>query len=64
MCKLILMTENIFNIFLTVWVIIGLGTFVYLFKTTAPYGRHETAGWGMQVPARIGWIVMERPSDL
>lgn len=62
MCKLILMTENIFNIFLTIWVLIGLGTFVYLFKITAPYGRHETSGWGIQVPARIGWIVMESPS--
>ena len=36
----------LFNTFLVMWVLIAIGTFFYLFKTTAPYGRHETSGMG------------------
>ena len=52
--------EN-FYIFLFIWVTIGLITFVYLFFENAPYGRHIKDGWGMKIPARLGWIVMESP---
>lgn len=31
---------------------------------TAPYGRHERAGWGPRIPSRLGWIVMEAPASL
>src|SRR5688572_16412004 len=31
---------------------------------TAPYGRHDRAGWGPTVPSRVGWIVMEHPAVL
>ena len=44
------------------WVLIAIATFFYLFKTTAPYGRHESAGWGFQIPSKLGWIIMESPS--
>lgn len=30
----------------------------------APYGRHNEAGWGPQVPVRAGWMVMESPAVL
>ena len=52
--------EN-FYIFLFIWVTIGLITFVYLFFENAPYGRHIKDGWGIKIPARLGWIVMESP---
>ena len=52
--------EN-FYIFLFIWVAIGLITFVYLFFENAPYGRHIKDGWGIKIPARLGWIVMESP---
>ena len=52
--------EN-FYIFLLIWVAIGLITFVYLFFANAPYGRHIKDGWGIKIPARLGWIVMESP---
>jgi len=50
------MAENIFNIFLTVWVLIGLGTFVYLFKTTAPFmgGMRLQAGEYKFLPELVG----------
>ncbi len=52
--------EN-FYIFLFIWVAIGLITFVYLFFENAPYGRHIKDGWGIKIPARLGWVVMESP---
>ena len=55
---------NTFYILLVIWVLIGIGTFIYLFFESAPYGRHVKNGWGILIPARLGWIVMESPSVL
>ena len=52
---------SFFNIFLIIWLIVGLITFIYLFFENAPYGRHIKKGWGKEIPARLGWIVMESP---
>ena len=50
-----------FNIFIIFWVTIGIGTFIYLFFVSAPYGRHIRDGWGRNISARTGWVVMESP---
>ena len=55
---------NTFYILLIIWVLIAIGTFIYLFFESAPYGRHVKNGWGILIPARLGWIVMESPSVL
>ena len=55
---------NNFYILLIIWVLIAIGTFIYLFFESAPYGRHVKNGWGILIPARLGWIVMESPSVL
>ena len=52
---------NTFYILVSVWVLIGIGTFIYLFYENAPYGRHIKDGWGIKIPARLGWVVMESP---
>jgi len=50
-----------FYILLIIWVVIAMGTFIYLFFKNAPYGRHIKKGWGLNIPTRVGWIVMESP---
>ena len=52
---------DIFYILITIWVVIGIATFAYLFYENAPYGRHIKEGWGILIPARLGWVVMESP---
>jgi 3-oxo-5-alpha-steroid 4-dehydrogenase 1 len=39
-------------------------TFGALRFITAPYGRYLREGWGVTVPARAGWLVMESVSSL
>lgn len=41
------------------WIIIGIITFFYLFKQTAPYGRHTTTTWGPLIDNKLGWFLME-----
>ena len=52
---------NTFYILVSIWVLIGIGTFIYLFYENAPYGRPIKDGWGIKIPARLGWVVMESP---
>lgn len=53
----------IFPIF-CVWALLGAFTFLSLFGIVAPYGRHRRGGWGPEIPARLGWVIMEVPSPL
>jgi 3-oxo-5-alpha-steroid 4-dehydrogenase 1 len=38
--------------------------FVTLFFVSAPYGRHTRGGWGLMIPNRLGWLLMEAPAAL
>jgi protein-S-isoprenylcysteine O-methyltransferase Ste14 len=53
-----------FTLFVWAWTGLAAAVFVTLFFVTAPYGRHLRAGWGPQLPARLGWMVMEAPALL
>lgn len=46
------------------WMSIGVITFFYLLRKTAPFGRHTTSGWGKMMDNRTGWIVMELVSPI
>ena len=52
---------SIYNSFLIFWVAIAAITFIYLFFVSAPYGRHIRKGWGKNISARAGWVIMESP---
>ncbi|MDA9561121.1 DUF1295 domain-containing protein [Gammaproteobacteria bacterium] len=43
---------------------LGAITFIYLFFVSAPYGRHIRKGWGRNISARAGWVIMESPCVL
>jgi len=55
---------GVFTAFNWAWIGLAALVFVTLFFVAAPYGRHLRAGWGPQVPARIGWMAMEAPALL
>ena len=52
---------NYFSNFIVFWIIVAFVTFIYLFYVDAPYGRHIRKGWGKNISARVGWVVMESP---
>ena len=52
---------NYFSSFIIFWILVALVTFIYLFYVDAPYGRHIRKGWGKNISARLGWVVMESP---
>lgn len=47
-----------------IWALVGIITFFYLYKQTAPYGRHTATGWGPMISNRLGWMIMEGLSPL
>ncbi len=55
---------TIFNGLIIAWLVTAAVTFLALLFISAPYGRHGRSGWGPQIPATLGWILMEAPSPL
>lgn len=55
-----------FNLLVMIWIATGLITLTFLVisKVRAPYGRHTAEGWGIMIPNKIGWIIMELPALL
>ena len=50
--------------FLWSWMALALVIAAVLTKLSAPYGRHARQGWGVALPARWSWMVMEAVSLL
>lgn len=56
--------QQVFRYLLIVSFGFAVVVFVVLLYINAPYGRHIRKGWGLLVPNRIGWLLMEIPSSL
>ncbi|NRB51232.1 MAG: DUF1295 domain-containing protein [Saprospiraceae bacterium] len=53
-----------YSILLKTEFIFAAVTFVSLFFISAPYGRFGRKGWGMTLPAKYAWMIMEAPAML
>ena len=42
-----------------IWLTLAVIVFLILIFVEAPYGRHKTKGWGVEISAKKGWIIME-----
>ncbi|MBX2875278.1 MAG: DUF1295 domain-containing protein [Saprospiraceae bacterium] len=53
-----------YSILLKAEFILAALTFLSLFFISAPYGRFERKGWGITLPAKYAWMIMEAPAML
>ena len=53
-----------FQTFLFCWILLALVLVPLQLWITAPYGRHASSRWGMQIGNRLGWVLMEILSPL
>ena len=56
-----MMDLDLFYQVLTAFSITGIFVFVALFFIKAGYGIFRTSQWGISIPNKIGWILMEAP---
>ena len=59
-----MLPSNLYEWLVLTEIVLAVLTAVGLKFVVAPYGRHNRAGWGPTVPARVGWVVMESPAVL
>ena len=58
------MTQELFNLLMYCWIGIALLLLPVQLKVTAPYGRHTTRNWGILIPNKVGWMLMEIVSPI
>jgi len=54
--------QRFYQIVLAASLAAALGVFALLFYMPAPYGRHARRGWGVHIPNRLAWLMMEAVS--
>ena len=55
-------SEQELNIIALIWIFFAIFILPLLLKIKAPYGRHINKKWGLLIPNRLGWFIMEVPS--
>ena len=48
--------------FFWAWLILAVPVFLILLKVKVPFGRHASDEWGLGIPNKWGWFVMELPA--
>ncbi len=56
------MDSTLFNMICYIWLGLAVITHIILFYVTAPFGRHSSDKWGLMIPNKWAWILMEFPS--
>jgi 3-oxo-5-alpha-steroid 4-dehydrogenase 1 len=58
------MDKSTFYLLVWLWITVACIVFMILLFVTAPYGRHTSRKWGITIPDRLGWFIMEVPALL
>jgi hypothetical protein len=58
------MEKTLFDLLIWVWISVAVIIFIVLLFVTAPFGRHSKRSWGLTIPDRLGWLMMEIPAPL
>lgn len=58
------MDKTLFSLLVWIWISVAVIIFIVLLFITAPYGRHSKRTWGVTIPDRLGWFLMEIPAPL
>jgi 3-oxo-5-alpha-steroid 4-dehydrogenase 1 len=58
------MSFEVFQWLCVAWMILAAPVVLLLIFVRAPYGRHVRSGWGILIPARQAWLIMELPGPL
>jgi hypothetical protein len=58
------MEKTHFDLLVWLWISVAAVIFVVLLFITAPYGRHSKQTWGITIPDRMGWFLMELPGPV
>ena len=56
-----MITMEIFNCFLIAMSFLALLVFVALYFVKAGYGVFRTRSWGISIPNKTAWVLMEAP---
>ena len=58
------MEKPTFDLLVWLWTGVAVIIMLVLLFITAPYGRHSKRTWGVTIPDRLGWFLMEIPAPL
>lgn len=56
------MIETLFDVLMYIMPVLAVTVFIALFFLRAGYGIFHTAGWGLSLSNRVGWVIMECPA--
>ncbi|MRR18742.1 3-oxo-5-alpha-steroid 4-dehydrogenase, partial [bacterium] len=58
------MEKSTFDLLVWLWTASAIVIFLVLLFVTAPFGRHSKRTWGITIPDRLGWMIMEIPAPV